>query len=183
MTDRPPASGPYNTVHHRLPGFDYADPDAVYFLTLRARTGTPFTDPRLADEVIASLQWLRKHRGITLYAYCLMPDHLHLLLQLPENEQGTVAPAPSGRPRPAAIADPKLALGTLIGSFKSFTTNRSWKLGRRGLLWQVRYYDHIVRKTEDGRRIAQYIIENPVRKGVVADPDDYPYSGMPDPLE
>jgi putative transposase len=147
---------------HRLAGFDYADPDHAYFVTICSRYNTaPFTDVRLAGEVAASLDWLRAHRGLLLYGWCLMPDHLHLLLR------------PSDRQR---------HLGALMGAFKSFTTRQSCGLGYRGSLWQARFYDHIVRRSEDGKRIAAYILGNPVRKGLVETVDAYPWSGMPDPL-
>ncbi|MGI8824501.1 MAG: REP-associated tyrosine transposase [Chloroflexota bacterium] len=146
---------------HRLPGFDYGDPDHAYFVTARARQGSPFTDHRLAGEVVASLNWLRARRGLTLYAYCLMPDHLHLLLR---------------------VGDRLYPLAEIMRAFKSFTTHQSWKLGRRGALWQARFYDHIVRKSEDGLRIAAYILDNPVRKGLVAEAESYAWSERPDPL-
>jgi len=148
---------------HRLAGFVYADPDHAYFLTICSRFNTtPFTDSRLAREVLGSLDWLRANRGLLLYAWCLMPDHLHLLLR------------PADRQRP---------LGALMGAFKNFTTRQSWGLDYQGQLWQARYYDHIVRRRDDGKRIAQYILENPVRKGLVEEVEAYPWSGsMPDPL-
>lgn len=146
----------------RLPGFNYADSDHAYFVTIRAKPSTaPFTDPRLAEVVIASLEWLRANREVRIYAYCLMPDHLHLLLQLSGNET---------------------SLGTIIGACKRFTTRQSWGLGYEGALWQGRFYDHIVRRSEEGERIVVYILANPVRKGLVAEPSEYPYSGMPDPI-
>jgi REP element-mobilizing transposase RayT len=110
-----------------------------------------------------------------------MPDHLHVLLQLPAE------PVHSRRPiadiaRPAANQDPQGALGTIIGNMKSFTTHQSWKLDLKGQLWQPRFYDHIVRRSEDGQKIALYILENPVRKGLVEDLQSWPWSGMPDPI-
>ena len=110
---------------------------------------------------MASLDWLRATRGLLLYAWCLMPDHLRLLL------------------RPA---DRQRHLGALMGAFKSFTTRQSWGLGYQGQLWHACYYDHIMRRSEDGTRIAQYILANPVRKGLVETVDAYPWSGMPDRL-
>jgi REP element-mobilizing transposase RayT len=68
---------------HRLPGFDYATNEHAFFVTICAWPDTsPFEDPSLAQSVVASLDWLRSQRQVTIYAYCLMPDHLHLLLQL-----------------------------------------------------------------------------------------------------
>lgn len=154
-----PDSHPWR--QRRLRSFNYADPDHVYFVTLRARAGTtPFTDHRLADEVVGSLNWLREHAGLTVYAYVLMPDHLHVLLRPPGGEH----------------------LGMLLKRLKSFTTKQSWALGYKGLLWQARFHDHILRKTEDGQAVAAYILGNPERAGLVKDDVAYPYCGTPDPL-
>jgi putative transposase len=104
---------------------------------------------------------LRANKGMSIYAYCLMPDHLHLLLRLgPE----------SG------------VLGNIIGKLKLFTTRASWQYGYTGKLWQDRFYDHVLRKSEDGARIAAYIWENPVRKGLVSEASGYLYSGFLDPM-
>jgi putative transposase len=115
--------------HRRLHDFDYSGSEHAYFVTIRAKAGTaPFRDERLAKAVIESIDWMREHRRIAVYAYCLMPDHLHILVRLPHGS------------RP---------LGELIGAFKRFTTRRSWALGIIGALWQSRYHDHIVRESED----------------------------------
>lgn len=74
------------------------------------------------------------------------------------------------------------SLGSLIATLKGFTTNESWKLGYAGSLWQRNFYDHILRGYESGMRIAEYIGANPVRTGLVAQADEYPWSGMPDPV-
>jgi hypothetical protein len=56
-------------------------------------------------------------------------------------------------------------------------------MGYCGRLWQARFYDHVMRTGEDGRRMAKYILDNPVRKGLVEEAGMYPYSGTPDPIE
>jgi putative transposase len=147
---------------HRLAHVDYRDPDHAYFVTVCAiRPATPFVDPRLADAVIENLEWLRAHRGVRLYAYCLMPDHLHVLLQLASTDR---------------------SLGQIIASMKVFTTRAAHGRGHGVPLWQARFYDHILRRSEDGIGIATYILDNPVRKGLVDDRDAYPCSGTPDPF-
>jgi REP element-mobilizing transposase RayT len=115
----------------RLPNVDYAEASLVFFVTIRAHPRTaPFTDPTLAQEVIQSLAWLREKRRMRLHAYCLMPDHLHLLLQLGES-------SPS--------------LGWIIRAMTSFTTRRYWALGAKGVLWQERFHERIMREAGDGR--------------------------------
>jgi REP element-mobilizing transposase RayT len=42
-------------------------------------------------------------------------------------------------------------------------------------LWQDGYFEHVLRDEEDTREVAFYIIANPVRKGLVETPRDYPY--------
>ncbi|MGH8165345.1 MAG: REP-associated tyrosine transposase [Rhodanobacteraceae bacterium] len=144
----------------RLPRFDYSNPDHAYFVTIRALPETaPFTDALLARVVIDTLHWLRTNRGVSVYAYCLMPDHLHLLIGL----------APGGIP-----------LGDIIGTFKRFTTRQSWSLGYKGALWQSRFYDHILRKSQDGNDVVTYILANPERANLVAEEGEYPYTGCPD---
>lgn len=88
-----------------------------------------------------------------------MPDHIHLLL----------SPGDSG-----------LSLSKIIQMFKSITTRRCRARGAKNLLWQTYFYDHVVRKEEDLNNVAKYILENPVRKGVAGDWQDYPFCGLVD---
>jgi len=108
--------------------------------------------------VIDTLNWLRENRGLRLYAYCLMPDHLHLLVQAPQR------------------------LSEIVRSLKVETTRQYRRLGYTGKLWQDRYHDHIVRKAEDLEPIALYILGNPTRKGLAEDIVGYRWCGMPDPV-
>ncbi len=43
-------------------------------------------------------------------------------------------------------------------------------------LWQINYYDHVLRSDEATEKVARYILENPVRKGLVEDFRNYPFS-------
>ena len=88
-----------------------------------------------------------------LMAVCVMPDHIHLLL-VPISEN----------------------LIDLICKWKSFTTHLIWKEGHKGKVWQRSFYDHALRKNEDIIKVAEYVVYNPVRKGIVQSWTDYPYS-------
>ncbi len=66
--------------------------------------------------------------------------------------------------------------------FKSYTTRLAWQKGHPGALWQRSYYDHIARREEDVLAICEYILANPVRKGLVEDVGLWPFSGLIDPL-
>jgi REP element-mobilizing transposase RayT len=84
-------------------------------------------------------------------AACLMPDHLHWL-----------------------IADAKEMI-PCVGRLKSYSTTVAWQQGHNGRLWQRSFWDHVLRKDEDLSRVAQYIIANPVRKGLAQEARSYPY--------
>jgi len=44
-------------------------------------------------------------------------------------------------------------------------------------LWQINYYEHILRREEEIKKIARYIFGNPVRKGIVDNYRKYPFLG------
>ncbi|MCL5257396.1 MAG: transposase [Chloroflexi bacterium] len=146
----------------RLTDFDYSDPNHVFFVTLCARhLGQPFLDASLAREVSECLLFRVTRKDWRVFAYCLMPDHLHLALS-PEPGKG--------------------ALSQLLRGYKSYTTRLAWQRGYSGPLWQRSYYDHVARREESLVKICEYILMNPVRKGLVEDAALWPHSGMPSPL-
>jgi REP element-mobilizing transposase RayT len=93
-----------------------------------------------------------------------MPDHIHLLLE-----------GLAGR------SD----LCKFIKDAKQRTSYQAVRLGI-GRLWQSGYHDHIVRQDDDIARYVNYIVQNPVRAGLVQRASDYPHTSVlltrrPDP--
>ena len=86
-------------------------------------------------------------------AACLMPDHLHLLL-----------------------ISKKRNLVHTINAWKSYSTNLLHAEGLRGPVWQRSFYDHALRTEESVIEAAQYVVTNPVRKGLVEDWRSYPFA-------
>lgn len=151
----------HNRKNPRLKGFDYSQLYA-YFLTICSRGKEKlFCNPKLNSEILNCLRQEKIEKGMVIYAYCLMPDHLHLL----------ISPLKSG-----------INISKFVGNFKSKTTRIAWKHGLKGKLWQGRFYDHIIRKTESLKKTGEYILNNPVRKGLVAKWEDYQFSGVMDPI-
>jgi len=140
----------------------YAQAGAVCFITIRAYAGqTPFVRQDLNQMILDVLQEEQARQGCTVFTYCLMPDHMHFL----------ISPCMDG-----------VSVLVFTDQYKGKTTNRSWKSGWRGKLWEPRYYDHIVRAEEDLRAIGEYIRNNPVRKGLVKDATEWLWSGHLNPL-
>jgi REP element-mobilizing transposase RayT len=87
-------------------------------------------------------------------AYVVMPDHLHWLFSLEKDEP----------------------LGQLIQQIKGCTSRRiNARCNSSGHIWQAGYHDRAIRKHEDLEPIANYVLLNPVRAGLVKQPEDYPY--------
>ena len=64
-----------------------------------------------------------------------------------------------------------------VGEYKGRTTRLSRRFGMKGKFWQTSFYDHFLRKEEDVRDVVMYVLHNPVRKGLVSEWREYPYSG------
>ena len=143
------------TRPRRLPTFSYIGL-ARYFVTFCTR------DRRRVffDEVIVGMTMLEFRQAadreeFEILAYCVMPDHSHLLVEG----------------------------ATDWSDFRRFVKSAKQQSGaayalRHGApLWQEGYYERVLRRDEDVRDIARYILWNPVRAGLVRTPAEYPHIG------
>ena len=89
---------------------------------------------------------------VELFAACLMPNHLHLLLA----------------PRDQDVI--------LFGNtWKSWTTRLAWDHGVHGALWQPGMWDRTIRSPEDFDEVVDYIARNPVAEGLVERAEEWPW--------
>lgn len=130
-------------------------PSQVYHITTCTQNRHHlFVDLQSAKIVITEMNKLSQENKVMSLAWVLMPDHLHWLLQL------------SGQQ----------SLSQLIKDLKgrsSIKLNRH--LGRTGKCWQRGFHDHAIRGEKDIKKIARYIIANPLRAGIVTNIGDYPF--------
>jgi putative transposase len=105
--------------------------------------------------VLAKLAEMLRTYEMTLHAYTLMANHVHLLLQAPTAD-------PLARP--------------LRWFFRE--TTRAWQRthGGRGHFWERRYWSCFVEDDRYALAALRYLDRNPVRAGVVEDPAAYPWS-------
>ncbi|MEE8110353.1 MAG: transposase, partial [bacterium] len=69
----------------RLPEFDYSQPGYAYFLTLGVKSSRPlFRHNKFAAQVISILLEERSRHRVNIFTYCLVPDHLHVVLSSKE---------------------------------------------------------------------------------------------------
>lgn len=114
-----------------------------------------FTHRSDYDRYLATLLEFKLRYNLRLYAYCLMPNHVHLLLA-PETPAG---------------------LGQLMKRLAGRHTrglNRRHK--RTGSLWDGRYRSSVVDREDYLLACTRYIDLNPVKAGIVTDPVEYPWS-------
>ena len=138
----------------RFPDFDYVG-DADIHMTVGADSRHPFADAGLARLTCDSVEKSCELLGYRLYGFTLMPDHLHVLL----------SPVDSGRP----ISD-------WLQSFKGYTTSQYMRRSGLPRLWQPSGHDHVCRTEETAERVLIYIVNNPVRAGLVGRWQDWPWT-------
>lgn len=134
----------------------YSEANRAYFVTtvLREREKRYFADFHCARCVVEEMRILHDEDVVNSFAWVVMPDHVHWLFQLGES------------------AD----LSSAIKRFKARSAQRvNHYLHRQGALWQKAFYDHALRREEDLRDIARYIVANPLRAGLVEHIGDYPH--------
>lgn len=127
-----------------------SQPGAFYMVTtVLHQRATLFLDPTLARLAAEELQ-AGAAAGL---AWVVMPDHVHWLLQLRTTPLERCVQAFNSR------------------SARAINAAR----GTSGTVWQAGYYDHRLRDDEDLRAQARYVVTNPLRRGLVAQIEDYPH--------
>jgi len=160
---------------HRLPLERYTLSDCEFFFTICAQGhGQPFLDALLAKRIIEALLWTRQRYQWHLFCYCLMPDHLHFITQLPDLERVTYSAGARGKALEGILEQ--------ISRFKSYTTTQCWwKMGGHDELWQGSSYDRVIRYNDSVEEAVSYVLNNPQRKGIVGPEEPYPYAAIVDP--
>lgn len=130
------------------------EPGRCYMVTTVTAGRVPvFKDLFAGRMVVREMMRLQEEGSVESLAWVVMPDHLHWLLVLAENS----------------------ALSKVVQQLKGRSAHGvNHYLGRGGSLWQKAFHDHAVRKDEDVRKLARYIVANPLRAGLVKRVDEYP---------
>ncbi len=107
----------------------------------------------VADEILRLAEL-----DVLVLSFCIMPNHVHLLVRLPKSE--------------GFLFDRMMQL---LKGRTAVAANR--QLGRGGLpFWQAESYDHLVRTPVEAERIIAYILNNPTKAGLAAEWREWPFS-------
>ena len=163
------------------------EPQSPHFLTCTVVNWLPlFSSPPLVDILYDSWQFLQMQKRLTIYAYVVMENHLHMVVTSPD-------------------------LVKEIGDFKSFTARQiidslkdkkaqnllgqlaqnkaAHKQDREYQVWQEGSHPQLIQDEAMMRQKVAYIHNNPVKRGYVDDPAHWRYSsarnylGLPGVLE
>src|SRR5579864_3671392 len=123
-----------------------ATEDRIFFVTTSLLRPENFLSESERDLVLQALSSQRERGAYLLFAYVVMPDHLHLLLR-PHN----------------------VDLSTGMRAVKSISGLRiAQHRGTAGGIWQPRYFDNVIRHVRSFWEKLEYIHNNPVTAGLVA---------------
>ncbi len=147
MIKQPPHS-------HALRQGRYSELNQIHLITTVTHGRQPlFHDFSLARCVVFALMNTTVAKQADTLAYVIMPDHIHWLMQL---KRGNLSQAVQK-----------------VKSKSGYDINHLCQ--RSGQIWQRGFHDHALRKEEEVKAVARYIVANPLRAGLVKSIGDYPF--------
>ena len=124
----------------------FSQPGAVYHITTVTQNRSPyFASLQNGRKVVHELMALQAEGRAETLCYVVMPNHLHWLMAL--------------------------HTGKLSDAVRLLKGRSARSIGQA--VWQSNYFDHAVRKDEDLRKMARYIVANPLRANLVERIGDY----------
>ncbi|MGD0787741.1 MAG: transposase [Terracidiphilus sp.] len=129
--------------------------EAPHFITFSCFHRLPFleaSEPK--DTVEAVLEVTRARHQARIYAYVLMPEHVHFLINEP----------------------PSILVAQFLKAVKQITSRRL--RGQHEKFWQERYFDSNIHGEAARSEVIRYIHRNPVKRGLAASPGDYQWSSF-----
>jgi putative transposase len=115
--------------------------------------------PEIAEQVAAAMHFFDGKR-YDLVEYCIMSNHLHMVLTPLQK-----------------AAEAHYSLAQIMHTIKGYSARRANQLlGRSGAFWLHESYDHCVRGAKELERILVYVVNNPVKAGLVAEWQAWPWT-------
>ena len=120
----------------------------------------------LRIHAVASILKEQIHKYDNLYyeliSYCIMPNHVHLLLDTSFQQNNAMKGVPLNK------------ILQLIKGASAFYSNKL--LNRSGTFWMSESYDHFIRSDRELDNIHCYILDNPVKAGLVSKWEDWQWT-------
>ncbi len=145
---------PHLSGRRRLARFEYAGRNAYHVVCVTNFRGRVLVGD-VAEHAVQHIRAAAEHTKFELLSFVVMPDHVHALV--------------TGRSEASDLI-------RFVQRFKQ-QTGFAYKKATSEQLWQLSFYDRIVRKEDDVAAMARYIVENPERAGLVSGDERWAYVG------
>jgi putative transposase len=124
--------------------------EATYFLTIccRVRHQNQLALDSVARELFETVSYRNQKQIWFAQVFLLMPDHAHALISFPR----------SGK-----------SIKSILSQWKEWTAKQV------RIDWERDFFEHRLRREESLQQKADYILNNPVRAGLVQNTEDWPY--------
>lgn len=133
----------------------YQENGSDHFITFSCYRRLPYLDDdRIRVTFEERLEWLRQRHEFYVFGYVLMPEHVHLFVSEPK----------------------RYKLASTINVLKVEVSKQV--KGSRKQFWQTRYYDFNVLTQAKHVEKLRYMHRNPVKRELVAEPQDWPWSSF-----
>ncbi|MBL3616590.1 MAG: transposase [gamma proteobacterium endosymbiont of Lamellibrachia anaximandri] len=130
----------------------YQDGGCYFFTVVTHHRQPLLASPKIIDRLRQGFRHIRQKHPFEIDAIVVLPDHLHSIWRLPENDRNF-----STRWR-------------LLKYYVSTADDRK--------IWQPRFWEHLIRDEQDWQRHMDYIHYNPVKHGLVNMPADWEFSSF-----
>lgn len=118
--------------------------------------GYSLNEPEIARIVTRAFHYLDGSK-YELHAYCVMSNHVHLLLRALKNEHGEC-----------------FLISNIVQSLKRWTANAiNARMGKQGQVWDDFYFDRIIRSGQNYEHVVRYILNNSVAVGLVKEAGEW----------
>ncbi len=142
-----------STMPYGLKRFQRAE--ALHFITFSCFQRLPFLGaPAPKETVEVILEQTRARHEASVFAYVLMPEHVHLLISEP----------------------PSILVAQFLKAVKQIASRKL--RGDRLQFWQPRYFDANIHGEKERSDVIRYIHRNPVKRGLVGSPGEYRWSSF-----
>jgi putative transposase len=146
-------------------------PGGMYFFTVVTYGRRPILTTDAGRRFLHdSILTIRRSRPFELFATVLLPDHWHLIAQLPGGDSDYST-------RIKRIKEEFTSAWLAAGLSEANVTAAQTRNGERGI-WQPRFWEHTVRDEDDLERCTDYIHWNPRKHGLVTRVRDWQWSSF-----
>ena len=145
----------------RLEGFSYVGPHQYLLTFCTENRQQLFVESDLVGCAVEQFDRTAGEERFAILADCIMPDHVHLVVEGKADDSD---------------------LREFMKMAKQRSAYELWKVHRRRDVWQEGFQDWVIRPDQSIMDVIFYVVNNPVRAGLVDRWDEYPFSRTLYPL-